>query len=96
MNIIEQTKIVNSIKKAEARIVNRINGYVTQHNEAYEYYIEWEEFNINQQANTSSVRATSYIKCNSHTSWANNKTQKYIKYKPKSRSSRAACECYSG
>ena len=76
MNIIEQTKIVNSIKKAEARIVNRINGYVTQHNEAYEYYIEWEEFNINQQANTSSVRATSYIKCNSHTSWANNKTQK--------------------
>ena len=54
----------------------RINGYVTQHNEAYEYYIEWEEFNINQQANTSSVRATSYIKCNSHTSWANNKTQR--------------------
>ena len=54
----------------------RITGYVTQHNEAYEYYIEWEEFNINQQANTSSVRATSYIKCNSHTSWANNKTQK--------------------
>ena len=54
----------------------RINGYVTQHNEAYEYYIEWEEFNINQQANTSSVRATSYIRCNSHTSWANNKTQR--------------------
>lgn len=54
----------------------RITGYVTQHNEAYEYYIEWEEFNINQQANTSSVRATSYIKCNSHTSWANNKTQR--------------------
>lgn len=56
--------------------MNRINGYVTQHNEAYEYYIEWEEFNINQQANTSSVRATSYIRCNSHTSWANNKTQR--------------------
>lgn len=54
----------------------RINGYVTQHNEAYEYYIEWEEFNINQQANTSSVRATSYIRCNSHTSLANNKTQR--------------------
>lgn len=54
----------------------RITGYVTQYNEAYEYYIEWEEFNINQQANTSSVRATSYIKCNSHTSWANNKTQR--------------------
>ena len=54
----------------------RINGYVTQHNEAYEYYIEWEEFNINQQANTSSVRATSYIRCNSHTSGANNKTQR--------------------
>nr|DAU91387.1 MAG TPA: protein of unknown function DUF859 [Caudoviricetes sp.] len=54
----------------------RINGYVTQHNEAYEYYIEWEEFNVNQQDNTSSVRATSYIRCNNHTSYANNKTQK--------------------
>lgn len=54
--------------------MNRINGYVTQHNEAYEYYIEWEEFNVNQQANTSSVRATAYIRCNKHTSWANNKT----------------------
>lgn len=54
--------------------MNRINGYVTQHAEAYEYYIEWEEYNVNQQANTSSVRATAYIKCNSHTSWANNKT----------------------
>lgn len=53
----------------------RINGYVTQHAEAYEYYIEWEEFNVNQQANTSSVRATSYIKCNSHTSYQNNMTQ---------------------
>lgn len=56
--------------------MNRINGYVTQHPEAYEYYIEWEEFNVNQQANTSSVRATSYIRCNSHSSWANGKTQK--------------------
>lgn len=54
--------------------MNRINGYVTQHAEAYEYYIEWEEYNVNQQANTSSVRATAYIRCNSHTSWANNKT----------------------
>ena len=52
----------------------RITGYVTQHPEAYEYYIEWEEYNINQQANTSSVRATAYIKCNNHSAWANSKT----------------------
>lgn len=56
--------------------MNRIDGYVTQHPEAYEYYIEWEEFNVNYQNNTSSIRATSYIKCNKHSSWANNKTQK--------------------
>ena len=55
--------------------MNRINGYVTQHAESYEYYIEWEEFNVNQQANTSSVRATSYIKCNAHTSYQNNNAQ---------------------
>ena len=77
MNIIEQAKAVNSIEEVvEAKIINRINGYVTQHPEAYEYYIEWEEFNINYQNNTSSVRATSYIKCNNHKSTANNKTQK--------------------
>lgn len=52
----------------------RITGYVTQHPEAYEYYIDWEEYNVNQQANTSSVRATVYIHCISHSSWANNKT----------------------
>ncbi len=52
----------------------RINGYVTQRPDAYEYYIEWEEFDVNQQNNTSSVRATAYIKCNSHTSYENNKT----------------------
>ncbi len=52
----------------------RINGNVTQRPEAYEYYIEWEEFDVNQQNNTSSVRATVYIKCNSHTSYENNRT----------------------
>lgn len=56
--------------------MNRINGYVTQHPEAYEYYIEWEEFNFNYQNSTNSIRATSYIKCNNHRSNANNKTQK--------------------
>ena len=53
----------------------RINGSVTQHPEAYEYYIIWSESNVNQAKNTSTVTATSYIKCNDHTAWANNKTQ---------------------
>ena len=53
----------------------RINGSVTQHAEAYEYYIIWSESNVNQSKNTSSVTATSYIKCKDHTAWANNKTQ---------------------
>ena len=54
--------------------MGRINGSVTQKPDAYEYWIDWNESNINNANNTSTVSATVYIKCNSHTSYENNRT----------------------
>lgn len=54
--------------------MGRINGSVSQRPDAYEYWIDWSESNVNTTNNTSVVSATVYIKCNSHTSYENNKT----------------------
>lgn len=54
--------------------MGRINGSVTQRPGSYEYWIDWSESNIDSNNATSLVSATVYIKCNSHTSYENNKT----------------------
>lgn len=54
--------------------MGRINGSVTQKADAYEYWIDWNESNVDVSNNTSVVSATVYIKCNAHTSYENNKT----------------------
>lgn len=54
--------------------MGRINGSVTQKSDAYEYWIDWNESNVSIANNSSIVSATVYVKCNSHTSYENNKT----------------------
>lgn len=47
----------------------RINGSVAQRQDSYEFYIIWEETDINIANNTSKVTATSYIYCKAHTAY---------------------------
>ena len=47
----------------------RINGSVSSNSDAYEFYIIWEESDVNISNNTSKVTATSYIYCKSHTAY---------------------------
>lgn len=58
--------------------MGRINGSVTQKADVYEYWIDWNESNVDVSNNTSVVSATVYIKCNAHTSYENNKTSTLI------------------
>ena len=47
----------------------RINGSVGSNSDAYEFYIIWEESEVNIANNTSKVTATSYIYCKAHTAY---------------------------
>jgi len=47
----------------------RINGSVTQRQDAYEFYIIWEESDVNIANNTSKITAKSYIYCKKHTAY---------------------------
>lgn len=47
----------------------RINGSVGQRENAYEFYIIWEETDINIANNTSKITAKSYIYCKQHTAY---------------------------
>lgn len=47
----------------------RINGSVSSNSDAYEFYIIWEETEVNIANNTSKVTATSYIYCKAHTAY---------------------------
>ena len=47
----------------------RINGSVGQKSDAYEFYIIWEESDVNIANNTSKITAKSYIYCKKHTAY---------------------------
>lgn len=52
--------------------MGRIDGSVGQRDYAYEFYIIWEETDINVANNTSKIIATSYIYCKQHSAYNNN------------------------
>ncbi len=49
-----------------------IYGSVQAHGDSYSYYIDWQEDNINIDANTSRVRAWVHISCSQHSAYQNN------------------------
>lgn len=51
--------------------MNRINGTVASHSDSYEYYILWEERNLDSVNNKSSVYAEVHIYCSAHSAYQN-------------------------
>lgn len=49
--------------------MGRINGTVGANSDSYEFYIMWEESEVNIANNTSKITATSYIYCKAHTAY---------------------------
>lgn len=56
----------------------RINGSVSQRQDAYEFYIIWEESDVNIADNTRKITATSYIYCKKHSAYNYDDYDHYI------------------